>query len=155
MDVFLCARCRFLIGTQTGLSHVPNTFGVPCAITNWPSLAMLPWADQDLFVPKLCWSEKDGRFLTFAEVMRSHLGYALFTMPFTREGVRVVDNTPDEITGVVLEMLERQEGTLHYTEEDEALQKRFRDLAEASGVDAVSRVGRAFLRKYAHLLAAA
>src|ERR1043165_4941578 len=34
MDVFLCAQAGFLIGTQSGLSHVPSTFGVPTLYLN-------------------------------------------------------------------------------------------------------------------------
>jgi hypothetical protein len=66
-----------------------------------------------------------------------------------------VDNTPGEINEAVLEMLERLEGRLQYTAENEQLQARFKaiksDFANQIGTSA-GRVGRAFLQKYAHLL---
>ena len=155
MDVFLWARCRFFIGTQSGPSFVPPTFGVPCILTNWfPVVAPLLF-HQDVGIFKLYWSEAEQRYLTFAEAFASPIGMSESLTHRRTVGVRLVDNTPEEINDVVLEMLERLEGTLVYTAEDEELQARFKTLkpnfTEQLGVCA-GRVGQAFLRKYAHLL---
>jgi putative glycosyltransferase (TIGR04372 family) len=152
MDVFLCAGCRFFIGSQSGLSLVPGTFGVPCAMTNWASLGTPPWSGKDLFLPKLCWSEKEKRYLTFAEIVRSPLGYAQLTETFSFQRVQLQDNSAEEINDLVLEMLARLDGTLDYSEVDEALQHQYHQLAQAHGVVANSRMGQAFLRKHASLL---
>jgi putative glycosyltransferase (TIGR04372 family) len=152
MDVFLCARCRFFIGSQSGLSLVPPTFGVPCAMTNWTSLGTPPWYGQDLFLPKVFWSEKEARFLTFEEIIRSGLGYTQWSACFSCGGIRLVDNTAEDIHDLVLEMLARLDGTLSYTAADESLQNRYKQRAEAHGVVVLSRMGRNFLRKHAALL---
>jgi len=60
MDVFLWARCRFFIGTPSGPAWVPPTFGIPCVATNWTYLSRR-WFGQDLFIPKLLWSENEVR----------------------------------------------------------------------------------------------
>jgi len=53
-----------------------------------------------------------------------------------------------------LEMLERLEGRTNYSQEDEELQRRFKVLMRPGhySYGGISRIGRDFLRKYAHLL---
>ena len=152
MDIFLCAGCRFMIGTQSGLSLVPATFGVPCAMTNWTSLGTPPWYGHDLFLPKLFYSGKHQRHLTFAEVFDSSLAFSQRTVTFALEKVRLIDNAPEDINDLVIEMLERCEGSVRYTAEDENLWGQFVELASAHRVIVAARMGRAFLRKHAALL---
>lgn len=155
MDVFLWARCRFFIGTRSGPAHVPPTFGVPCVLTNaFPVVTPIPYR-QNIGIFKLYWSEAEERYLTFREAFASRVELAESADYLASVGIRQVDNTPEEINGVVLEMLERLEGTLTYSDEDEQLQARFKRLkpnfTSQLGVSA-GRVGRDFLRKWAHLL---
>ena len=153
MDVFLWARCRFFIGTTSGPAWVSPTFGVPCVATNWHPL-IRRWFGQGLFIPKLLWSEREERYLSFAEALTSSVGVAESLDYLASRGIRLVDNTPEEINDVVVEMLDRLEGKLKYSEEDEQLQERFdrmwiRNTHRANGR---GRIGRAFLRKWVHLL---
>jgi putative glycosyltransferase (TIGR04372 family) len=154
MDVFLWARCRFFIGTQSGPYMVPSTFGVPCVLTNsFPMALPLPY--QNINIYKLYWSEKEKRYMTFSEACASRVGLAESRKYISSTGVRLVDNTPEEINDVVLEMLERLEDKLAYSAGDEELQKRFKSLKPSFtnqlGIS-TDRIGRAFLQKYAHLL---
>jgi putative glycosyltransferase (TIGR04372 family) len=154
MDVFLWARCRFFIGTRSGPAHVPPTFGIPCVLTNSFPMAM-PFPYQSIGIYKLYQREKEKRLLSFGEACASGVGLSESSNYIASLGIRLVDNTPEEINDVVLEMLERLEGTLEYSTEDEQLQERFKRLkpnfTNRFGISAC-RVGRAFLRKYAHLL---
>jgi len=154
MDVFLWARCRFFIGTRSGPSYVPPTFGVPCVLTNSFPMAM-PFPYHNIGIFKLYWSEIEERYLTFSEAFASRVELAEGVNYIASLGIRPVDNTPEEINDVVLEMLERLEGTLVYSTEDEQFQERFKshrpNFKNELGTSA-GRVGRAFLRKYAHLL---
>jgi putative glycosyltransferase (TIGR04372 family) len=149
MDVFLCAACRFFIGTQSGLGHVPTTFGVPAVITNWMSHLTPPWGGQNLYITKRFWSEKANRYLTFAEIIQSGLGFAQLSLCFTRQGVRVEDNSPEDIKDVVEEMLDRFDGSAFCHEADKSLAEEFNRLAKAQGVVVSSPIGRTFLQKYA------
>ncbi|MDO8568367.1 MAG: TIGR04372 family glycosyltransferase [Dehalococcoidales bacterium] len=151
MDVFLWARCRFFIGTQSGPAWVPPTFGVPCVVTNSTFLSRR-WFGQDLFITKLLWSEGEQRYLSFAEAVTSSAGVPESLDYFTSGGLRIVDNTPEEINDVAMEMLDRLEGNLKYTEEDEQLQGWFDRMWTSHAYKATGRIGRDFLRKWAHLL---
>lgn len=155
MDVFIWARCRFFIGSRSGPSHVPPTFGIPCVLTNlFPMPTLFPYG-QTIAIYKLYWSEAERRYLTFREAFTSRVELAESAAYVASLGIRLVDNSPEEINDVVLEMLGRLDGTLDYSTDDEQLQERFKRLkpnfATEFGVSA-GRVGRAFLHKYAHLL---
>ena len=152
MDVFLWARCRFFIGTQSGPQLVPPSFGVSCVLANWSSPGFRPWFRKDLCVFKLHWSEREARYLNFTEVISSALGRAESTEYLASLGIRLVDNTPEEINDVVVEMMDRLDGKLQYSKEDEELQERFDRLYVNNACKANARIGRDFLRKWAHLL---
>jgi len=149
MDVFLCSSCRFFLGSASGLVTVPLIFGVPCALTNiWPISGRSP-SSQDLFIPKLAWSEVENRYLTFEEALAPRFFFNLNSKLLYSWGIKVVDNTPEEINDLVLEMLDRLEGKFQYTEEDEVLQQQFNSLPTPYGPSAFnSRMGRSFLHNY-------
>jgi len=159
MDVFLCAQCRFLIGTSSGLYLVSMAFGVPIVQTNY-----LPWnslllSSKDLFLPKLLWSLDENRHLTFSEILSSPLSGGVSQSFYDYSGVEILENTPEEINDIVLEMLVRLDGKLTYSVSDGRLQKRFRSLTAACNTSLgakdltfICQIGKDFLRKYATLL---
>ncbi|MDD5679110.1 MAG: TIGR04372 family glycosyltransferase [Kiritimatiellae bacterium] len=154
MDVFLCASCRFLLGSNSGLMILPAIFGIPCIKANLIPLSDLPIRDADIGIPKLLWSCSGHRYLTFKEGLDYPLGNAALAYSYTRAGIRIIDNSPDDIRDVTIEMLDRTEGRMTYTPDDESLQRRFKSLLKPGhyGYGASSRIGRDFLRKYISLL---
>jgi putative glycosyltransferase (TIGR04372 family) len=154
MDVFLWGGCRFLLGTLSGPAHVAATFGVPAIYTNW-LIGYRSWYGDDLAVPKLYWSEGEGRYLTFEEALSTPVGFTHMAEPLEQHGVRIVDNTPEQIAAVAIEMIERLDGNAVYTADDEELQRRYdsfepplRHRRPAVG----ARIGRDFLREHRDLV---
>jgi len=153
LDVYLCAACRFFIGVASGLSHLPTTFGVPCVLTNWVSNAFPVYSSRDLFIPKLTWSDAENRLLTFAEALEPELRKLSYCgLKLLERDLRAVDNTPEEILELIEEMFEILAGAAQYDAADERMQAAFRRVALGYGLVGFSRLGRAFTRKYAHLL---
>jgi putative glycosyltransferase (TIGR04372 family) len=155
MDVFLCASCRFFLGSSSGLAAIPATFGVPSAIANLiPLSVVLPLGSQDVGIPKLLWSSKEKRYLTFKEIFNSSLSQCCCDYSYTKEKIQAIENLPEDILDLTLEMLEKVDGELIYTKEDESLQKRFVSLMNPShwSFGSMSRIGCSFLRKYTYLL---
>ena len=155
MDVFLCASCRFFIGSASGLSEVASVFGRPCGMANQAPLStVLKFGLDDVAIPKLLWTEDSERYLGFREVFDSDVANFRFTAHFDERRIRLIENTPQDIRDLALEMLERSQGRASYTLADERLQQRFRALMRPGhySYDGVTRVGREFLRKYEHLL---
>lgn len=153
MDVFCFSQCRFFLGTTSGPFNVSFAFGIPCALASFAPMGHGPYSERDIWIPKLHWSVSENRYMTFAEVLLSPLRQFGRTEDFDAAGVSLVDNSPEEIGDLAVEMMDRLEGNLHYSVEDECLQKRFKSLLEAEPMYGTRAcVGRDFLRKYAWLL---
>jgi len=157
MDVFLCASCRFFLGNTSGLFFVSCVFGVPAVVANSvPVSTVLPFGSGDIGIPKLVRRCADGRLLSFPEIFSREVANYRFAELYERDGLEVVDNTADEICAAAVEMLDRLEGKMTYTEDDEALQSAFKALMKPGHYTygGLSRVGRDFLRKHRDLLLA-
>ena len=154
MDVFLCGSARFILANTSGLYIVGSIFGVPAACANIAPMSALSYGPEDIDIPKLLFSESNRRYLTFPEVFASPLANFRFSQLYEEAGIRLEQSTPEDIRDLALEMLERLDGRLHYTQEDEALQTRFKELLRPGhyAYGAKTRIGRAFLRKYAPML---
>ncbi len=155
LDVFLSASCRFFVGSCSGLSCVPVIFGVPIVSVNiCPTSHVLAYTHRDLTLPKLIRSNATGRPMTFPELFAGPIADLRFGAQFREAGVTVIDNTREEIFQVVMEMLERVEGTHRDSPDDEALQQRFRSLFHEGNYTfgGPGRVGADFLRAHRKLL---
>lgn len=161
MDVFLSAQCRFYVNTSSGPSYVAAAFGVPHVLTNYLPTWSISFQKRDMFIPMLCWHIKDQRPVTFAELMGPPVSTSVLQHHYDQLGLRPVENTPDEINDLITEVLERYDGTVRYSAEDQRLQAQFNELTAKRGTlyglentPLNCRIGRGFLRKHAALLPA-
>jgi putative glycosyltransferase (TIGR04372 family) len=156
MDVYLAASCRFFLGCSSGLFVVAWSFGRPCALANWHSIMARPWSAQDLYIPKLRWLEAESRFLTFREELSSEFRAREWAEnadadDLQRAGLRLVDNSPDEIVELVDEMFASEEGVPRRADHDR-LQLELEKLLMENGYGTAARMGSEFLRRHADLL---
>ncbi|MEG4914781.1 TIGR04372 family glycosyltransferase [Microcoleus sp. B7-D4] len=152
MDIFLCAACRFFLGSASGISFVSPTFGVPCVLTNWAPMSLTSFYSQDILIPKLYWSQKEKRYLNFSEFMSFPVSGLYNKKRLNNLGLELQDNTPEELMEVVVEMLNRFKGSSISTKEDELLQDKFKSIAKICQSYGNSFVGKDFLHRYANLL---
>lgn len=150
MDVFLCARCRFFIATNSGLGILPATFDVPAIAVDYMPLANELFIKRGCFLPKLCWFQTENRYLSFDECMRTPVGYTHSGNSFA--GIELQLNTPGEIREIVQEMIDRLDGTLQHDDDAVSLQKRFDEIRLRHGVVSSAAIGREFLKRHADLL---
>jgi putative glycosyltransferase (TIGR04372 family) len=153
MDVFLGASCRFFLGSSSGLFLIATAFGRPSALANMaPIGCAFPVGVEDLGIPKLL--RHGGEVLSFRRALEMDTGVLRHTDAFAERGLENVDNAPDEITDLAIEMLDRLDRRLVYDAADEARQQRFRALFRPVHYShgAASRIGSAFLRKHERLL---
>jgi putative glycosyltransferase (TIGR04372 family) len=73
---------------------------------------------------------------------------------YEERGIDLIENTPEEIAAVTVEMDERLKGTWQASEEDEALQQRFWSCFKPPELELAlaSRMGAKFLRDNRALL---
>lgn len=154
MDLFLCASCRFFLGSSSGLFIVSSVFGVPSALVNIAPFATMGFSPGDLSIPKLLWSKSEARHLGFQEVLSSPVCNYRMSRMYEEAGIRLVDNTQEEIEELVVEILDRLEGRVDEYAATEPLQVRFRSLLrpEHYCFGSPARIGTRFLARHRDLL---
>jgi putative glycosyltransferase (TIGR04372 family) len=152
LDVYLCATARFFIGTSSGLGYVPALFDIPGVFTNWFPVGTRPWRARDMYIPKLHRERATGRVVPFSLSLAPPLGYVHVPRRLHAMGMELVDNTPEEITEIVLEMLQELEGGVRVSPDNRAKAATFDEIATATGCSGKSRPGAGFLNRHADLL---
>lgn len=150
VDIFLSARCRFFIATNSGLGVVPSTFGTPAVVVDYMPLANEIYIKNGCFIPRLVWSSHENRYLTFDECMETPLGTTHTGETFF--GFEIRPNTELEIKELIIEMMDRLDGVFDQSASDINLQNKFNEIREFHGVVSNAPIGRDFLRKHAALL---
>lgn len=155
LDIFLSANCKFFVSCGTGLDFVSNIFRRPVALINFVPLENIhSWYKNGLTIPKKIWSSKESRLLTFKEILESGVGRFMKTEQFNELDLKIIDNTPGEITALVSEMEQRLKGVWVADQDDEELQQRFWSLFTKSERHGTirARIGTSYLRDNIDLL---
>jgi putative glycosyltransferase (TIGR04372 family) len=154
MDLFLCSQARFFLGNTSGLKMVSTISGVPCAAANMtPHDCAYGFLPSDISIPKVL-RLKDGTVPHFAEIFGADISRYHDSHQFKSAGITLIENTPQQICDLAIEMLNVLDGNAQRTAEDDARQEAFRRLLTPRhhSYSTRSRIGMAFLREYAHLL---
>jgi putative glycosyltransferase (TIGR04372 family) len=156
MDIYLLSKCHFLIAANSGPCAVTTIFRRPNAFVNVAPFmgASGICRGVDLFIPKKYWLLREQRFMTFNEILRSGAGYFDHTHMYEYFGIKLIENSPEEIRDLAIEMEERLKGTWNKTEENEYLQKTFLFILDKNGMKDIRmpRIGTAFLHDNEDLL---
>ncbi|MFH1634425.1 MAG: TIGR04372 family glycosyltransferase, partial [Chloroflexota bacterium] len=137
MDIYLGAKCEFCISVGTGFDAVPLIFRRPIAYVNMVPLGYLfTFRTRFLGITKHHWAAVENRELAFSEIFNHGVGFCLNTSDYASKGIKLIENTPEEIRDVVIEMAERLNGSWQPNEDDEALQRRFWEIFPTDAVDA-------------------
>ena len=158
-DIFLLANCAAYLGSDSGIFTVPLIFGKPTIIVNFPLgyTAQLTHHSTFPFIPKHLYHRATKRHLGIREVFDRKLINAGESRVYEEAGVDIVDNTPEEICDLAMELDERLKGTWRPQAQDEQLQLQFWDIfrqhCPPEHVGSVQpRIGAAFLRQHRYLL---
>lgn len=129
MDIYLGAKCEFCISVSTGFDAVPLIFRRPIVYVNHVPLSyLITFRTQVLAITKHHWAAAENRELVLSEIFNCGVWCCVRTSDYTSKGVELIENIPEEIRDVVIEMVERLNGTWQPHNDDEALQRRFWDI---------------------------
>jgi len=127
LDLFLSYKCDIFLNSGSGLDAVPRLFRTSLVSANVAPMGYIG-ANPIVFTPKKYWHIKDKRFLTFKEVIQSDIGYYLHSSDYVNNGIRLVENTSDDIYHALLEADDRINGSWNPGEEDLYMQEKFQSL---------------------------
>ena len=151
-SIYLGANCAFALSNSCGIDAIPVIFRRPICYVNYAPVEYLQTYHKNSLA---IWKhhEKDGKRMTFAEIIASGAGHFMAAEQFEEAGITLVDNTPAEITEVAMEMATR----LEHNMDDTAHQAHFWDAYPRSNSTYNDRplhgkinmrIGREFLRGY-------
>lgn len=161
MDIYLGAKCDFCVSTGSGWDAIPYIFRRPIVYTNFvPFCYAFTFEKNSIFISKRIRDFKKNRDLSFKEIFDRKIGFLERSSDYTDRGVSLIENTPEEILGVVVEMVERLNDTWKETEEDRDLQKNFWEIFPTKALSRwgtlhgkiYSKLGANYLRAHKELL---
>ena len=111
LSVYLGAHCEFCLSNGCGFDAIPVIFRRPICYVNYVPIEYLQTYHRGSLA---IWKHhyKDGKRMTLAEIYASGAGHFMRADEFAEAGITLVDNTPEEITAVALEMANRTERKL-------------------------------------------
>ena len=159
MDIFLCARAKFMLGTSSGLSAVSYVFGTPIVMVNYVPISTIYLRKGDIFIPPTFIDLKKKKNLSFKKIMSTP--YSLGASENIYKNILNVElkkNDDKDIYLVVQEMINNLIFKKKYSKEDEKLQKKFKKITLSentlleSNIPIQCRIGKDFLKKNYNLL---
>lgn len=129
MDIYLGAKCNFCISVGSGFDAVTNIFRRPIVEVNFAPIGnFYTWGNTPpILLAKHYVDVKSGLKLSLNEIFSRNVGFCYTASDFELEGVRLVENTPEEIRDAVMEMACRLEGKWVTHDKDNDLQIVFWD----------------------------
>ena len=127
LDIYLGAMCTFCVTTGTGWDAIPGlVFRRPvCYVNHVPVGDLCTYISKAVLLSKHHFSLQMNRDLSLSEIFASGVGYSIHTSDYDSKRIRLIENTPEEIRDVVIEMAERQNGIWQANAGDNALQLKF------------------------------
>jgi putative glycosyltransferase (TIGR04372 family) len=152
MDVFIAARCKFMLATSSGPAYIPPLYGVPAVLTNWWPHGQRPWHASDIFVPKMLRRIADGSYLTLSETLGEPFAWCHSLRYLADNGVRVEDNEPQIILAAVEEMMARLDGKMGHDATSSTLRTRADQIYAACGIFGTGQLADRFIRQYSDII---
>lgn len=109
MDIYLGAKCFFVISTSTGWDNIPCIlFRRPVVYINFVPISLFAtWNHNTLAIFKRHWFPPQKRFLTQSEIFYLiDRGFVSAFPLYDELGIKLIENTPEEICDVVMEMVD-------------------------------------------------
>ncbi|CUW38013.1 protein of unknown function [Magnetospirillum sp. XM-1] len=131
-DVYLAGRSKFFLGCTAAVFFYAKIFDVPICNVDMVPLAEPGRQADDIFILKKYWHRHEERFMRWQEMVDRgwdwHRAGIDHFAKLKAEGIDIVNNSPEEVLGAVMEMNARIDGSWKGEADDAALQAAFRGL---------------------------
>ena len=150
LDIILCASCKFILGSTSGICLVSSLFGIPAAIANMMPAADLWYGPHDISIPKRIWSQDSKRYLSLEESLQYPNGWYRYASQYAANGLEPVENDPDDIAGLAGEMMNRLCAKEFALQEDILTKELYKSLLDKryASFYSCARLAASFYRKY-------
>lgn len=129
MDIYLGANCYFCITSGSGWDALPENFRRPVVFVNFVPIAGIhTYRDAFLTISKRHLWQSTQQEMTLQEIFTTGVCSFSRTNEYDSNGIELIENTPEEIRDVVIEMADRLEGNFSQDQKDIELQCRFWEL---------------------------
>jgi putative glycosyltransferase (TIGR04372 family) len=137
MDIYLGAKCSFCVSTGTGWDGVPGfLFRKPVVFTNFIPIGYLPTYSRNfIFIIKKHVDINTNLELSLSQIFSRGVGFCLLSSEYENQNIKLVENTPEEICDVVLEMEDRISGKFIIDHIYQELQSKFFKLFPINATD--------------------
>ena len=142
MDIYLGAKCTFCISTGVGIDAIPIICRKPLVEIEAPIAYLRTSSKKFLLLTKHHVLASNNQKLRLSEIVSSEIARGLTTESFKTKGIKLVENSPEEIRDVTLEMADRLEGSWISDENDEKLQDKFWKIFTSKSTTQSSTEGR-------------
>jgi len=133
MDIYLMAKCLFLLGSCSGVAQVSTIFGRPVAMTNWVHCELMTcFREGDLLIPKR--HVRYGEEMSLREILDTGAGRLIKGERYVEHGIELIENNPAEILGLAVEMLERVRGRWEWSIQEREMVGKFRSIIDRGGL---------------------
>ena len=106
MDVFLWAKAKFSIATNSGGSEAPMCFGTPVIRTNYSSFGHCSFFEKSFMVPKLYKLKSEKIPMSLQQALRTPIPWCESTVHENIE-FEIINNSPQDLVDAAVEMFAR------------------------------------------------
>ena len=147
LDIYLAYKCEFAFGDSSGWSTAPMAFRKHFAFANWaPYDTVHFYSKKNTFIFKKYFSRDLQKILSLNEMEESNIiAIVGRTADLEKKNIQLIDNTPEEIKDLVIEVEKKYRGEFIIDDENLYLQNKFRDFIKKN-VFSITR------RKYTYKL---
>lgn len=123
MDVFLWAKAKFSVATNSGGSEVPMCFGTPVIRTNYSSYGHCSFFERSFMVPKLYKLKTEQAPMSLQQTLQTPIPWCESTVHENIE-FEVINNSSQDLVDAAVEMFSRfDKNNWDMTQDQEKAQK--------------------------------
>ena len=132
LDIWLSTNCSFSLMTNTGIGDLVCVFRRPVAFVNALPLGYINTSSNSnsIWLPKkIVWKDNKKQLTLKEQIETGVIGF-LGSEYYKNASVELIDNTPGEITEIILELEEKITGKWQPHPQDDELQNKFWEILQ-------------------------